>query len=209
MDFNEYQKLAMRTSPDGHDRIMNGCLGLIGETGEVIDTIKKYMFQSGSNSPMPADKLVDECGDVLWYCAELCTGYGKSLNEAVYFAQPGFGLFVDKYRERLPQNMVHVSIELVREVMRTVDDETEKCHNVKWMIRHIGQIVLYIDFFLSNFRIGTLAEAMERNIEKLRKRYPDGFDPERSMNRPEYQSDKDREEADAARRLLETLDKSE
>jgi hypothetical protein len=29
MNLNEYQKLAMRTSPDGHDRIKNGCMGLI------------------------------------------------------------------------------------------------------------------------------------------------------------------------------------
>ena len=41
MDLNEYQRLAMRTSPDGHDRIKNGCLGLIGESGEIADIIKK------------------------------------------------------------------------------------------------------------------------------------------------------------------------
>lgn len=209
MDFNEYQKLAMRTSPDGHDRIMNGCLGLIGETGEVIDTIKKYMFQSGSNSSMPTDKLVDECGDVLWYCAELCTGYGKSLNEAICTANNDFALYVEQYKERLPYNLAKVSIKLMQEVMRTVEDATDKCNNMTWMMRHIGYIILYVEYLLHGFYIGTLAEALERNIEKLRKRYPDGFDPERSMNRPEYQSDKDREEADAARRLLETLDKSE
>ncbi|MDO4356907.1 MAG: hypothetical protein Q4E13_10395 [Clostridia bacterium] len=28
---------------------------------------------------------------------------------------------------------------------------------------------------------------MERNIEKLKKRYPDGFDPERSLHRPGYE----------------------
>ena len=31
----------------------------------------------------------------------------------------------------------------------------------------------------------TLEEVMGRNIEKLRKRYPDGFDAERSMHREE------------------------
>ena len=31
----------------------------------------------------------------------------------------------------------------------------------------------------------SLEDAMEHNIEKLRKRYPDGFDPERSLHRTE------------------------
>ena len=31
----------------------------------------------------------------------------------------------------------------------------------------------------------TLEEAMQRNIEKLKRRYPDGFDPERSLHRAE------------------------
>ena len=31
----------------------------------------------------------------------------------------------------------------------------------------------------------TLEDAMEHNIDKLRRRYPDGFDPERSLHRSE------------------------
>ena len=31
----------------------------------------------------------------------------------------------------------------------------------------------------------TLEIAMERNIDKLKRRYPDGFDPERSLHRAE------------------------
>ena len=32
----------------------------------------------------------------------------------------------------------------------------------------------------------TLEEVAQHNIDKLKKRYPKGFDPERSKNRPEY-----------------------
>lgn len=34
----------------------------------------------------------------------------------------------------------------------------------------------------------------QTNIDKLRKRYPDGFDEDRSVNRPEYQHGKERTE---------------
>ena len=33
----------------------------------------------------------------------------------------------------------------------------------------------------------SLADVAQHNIDKLRERYPDGFDPERSVHRPEYE----------------------
>ena len=41
MPLNECQQMAIRTGPrDEHDKIDNGVLGLIGETGEVIGQLK-------------------------------------------------------------------------------------------------------------------------------------------------------------------------
>lgn len=76
MRINEYQHLAMRTSNDEHDRILNGVLGLNGEAGEVIDIYKKHKMQEHE---FDTAKMIDELGDVLWYCAELATGLGVTL----------------------------------------------------------------------------------------------------------------------------------
>lgn len=106
MNFNEYQNLAQRTANgEAHDieKIMNGCFGLAGESGECCDIVKKYMFQGHA---LDENHLIEELGDVLWYCAELATGLGVGLDEVA-----------------------------------------------------------------------------EGNIAKLKKRYPEGFDPERSMHR--------------------------
>ena len=54
MHLNDYQMLAQRTSPIGHDRILNGVMGMAGEK---------------------------ELGDVMWYCAELATGLGVCLDD--------------------------------------------------------------------------------------------------------------------------------
>ena len=108
MDFNEYQRLAQRTSSkkvDRLDRILNGLMGLNGEAGECIDILKKYFYQGHE---LDKEKLIDELGDVLWYIAETCEGIGV-----------------------------------------------------------------------------TMEEIAKRNIEKLRKRYPHGFETERSINRNE------------------------
>ena len=48
MTINEYQQMALRTeSPTTNetDRILQGAMGLCGESGEYIDILKKHMFQ--------------------------------------------------------------------------------------------------------------------------------------------------------------------
>lgn len=105
MTINEYQDLAQRTANTyaPYAKIENGVLGLCGETGEIADAYKKYVYQGHE---FDEAHMAEELGDVCWYVAELATGLGV-----------------------------------------------------------------------------TLEEVMGRNIEKLRKRYPDGFDAERSVHR--------------------------
>ena len=66
MLINKYQSLAQRTSPnDGHDKLDNGIMGLIGETGEIADLYKKWKYQSTPGTELPAKRLLEELGDVL------------------------------------------------------------------------------------------------------------------------------------------------
>ena len=43
MTINDYQKEALRTA--GEADLVNGVLGLCGESGECADIVKKYLFQ--------------------------------------------------------------------------------------------------------------------------------------------------------------------
>lgn len=47
-----------------------GGLGLAGESGEVVDLIKKVVSHGHE---LDREKLTEELGDVLWYVAMLCT----------------------------------------------------------------------------------------------------------------------------------------
>lgn len=81
MKLNEYQKLAMRTSNrelTNRDHIINGALGLCGESGEVADQIKKCYMQGHA---IDRAKIAEEIGDVLWYCAELSAWLDIELDE--------------------------------------------------------------------------------------------------------------------------------
>ncbi len=55
-----------------------GALGLGGESGEVIDLIKKHLFH---DAPLDTEELKKELGDVLWYLSAIATGVGLTLEE--------------------------------------------------------------------------------------------------------------------------------
>lgn len=96
MNMNTYQKLAQRTAritTETEDKIMNGCMGLNGEAGEVIDLLKKHRFQGHE---LDREKMIEELGDVLWYCAELASGLGVELEEVARRN-------IDKLRRRYPE----------------------------------------------------------------------------------------------------------
>ena len=106
MTINEYQKLAMTTlnpALSQKDVLINGVMGLCGESGEAIDIVKKWLAQGHE---LDREKLAKELGDICWYLAETATALDLSLEDI-----------------------------------------------------------------------------MSANIEKLKKRYPDGFDADRSINR--------------------------
>ena len=110
MKANDYQRAALRTAnteamKDPNEKIINGILGLAGESGEVADHIKKFKYQGHE---LDRDYLAKELGDICWYLALLADGIG--------------------------------------------------------------------------FDLGTI---MQMNVDKLKKRYPEGFDTERSLHREE------------------------
>ena len=83
MNGSEYQKLAMRTlNPKipKDEVLINGVMGLCGESGEVIDLVKKYLYQGHE---LDKEKISKELGDVMWYVAEICEALNISLDEVM------------------------------------------------------------------------------------------------------------------------------
>ena len=95
MQGNEYQKLAMTTlnpALSKQDVLINGVMGLCGESGEAIDLVKKHLHQG---HPLDREKLVKELGDIAWYLAEAATALDMPLEDI-------FQANIDKLRKRYP-----------------------------------------------------------------------------------------------------------
>ena len=79
MDEEQYREEVMRMYAGPDDplyKLSLGAMGLAGETGEVVDHIKKVLFHG---QVLDAEALMEEMGDVLWYLALLSDMLGCSL----------------------------------------------------------------------------------------------------------------------------------
>lgn len=96
MTVNEYQKLAMTTlnpALDKKDVLINGVMGLCGESGEAIDIVKKWLAQGHE---LDKEKLAKELGDIAWYLAETATALNLNLEDI-------FQANIDKLKKRYPE----------------------------------------------------------------------------------------------------------
>ena len=93
---NEYQQKAMQTlnpALSKRDVLLNGVMGLCGESGEVIDLVKKHLHQGHE---LDRVSLAKELGDVAWYLAETAYALDLSLEEILRGN-------LDKLKKRYPQ----------------------------------------------------------------------------------------------------------
>lgn len=80
MTFNEYQRLARRTQNihlNSHQRQEHALFGIAAETGEIHSIFQK-VYQG---HPVKLADLIGECGDLLWFIAELADVHGLTLEE--------------------------------------------------------------------------------------------------------------------------------
>ena len=96
MTINEYQKLAMTTlNPrlKQKDVLINGVMGLCGESGEAIDIVKKWLAQGHE---LDKEKLAKELGDIAWYLAETAHALDIPLEDILQAN-------IDKLKKRYPE----------------------------------------------------------------------------------------------------------
>ncbi len=107
MDFNEYQKETRKTDlgTSAQDCLEPGwlyyALGIAGETGELIEKIKKLFRDTGGTITEGFKKqIIKEMGDCLWYHARLADTLGIRFNDV---AEQN----IEKLLDRLERGKLH------------------------------------------------------------------------------------------------------
>jgi NTP pyrophosphatase (non-canonical NTP hydrolase) len=100
MNFFEYQNEAMRTAipwDSSNEMMCNLAMGLAGETGEVVDYLKKVVFHKHD---LDKGKIEKELGDLLWYIAVLASKLNIRLDDVAFYN-------VEKLKKRYPCGYTH------------------------------------------------------------------------------------------------------
>jgi NTP pyrophosphatase (non-canonical NTP hydrolase) len=177
VDLTEYQRLANNTMgayvDDTNRRLSVAGMGLAGEAAEVLEIV-----EAPYTSDFPS-KMIKELGDVAWYAAYLATICELDLASIPWSGEPKV------------KNYHTATLKLCIETGKT-------CDYLKKVVGHghtldvdrvrtqLGRVLFYLDKCCASVHVGVgLAVVCEKNIEKLRVRYPDGFTFEGSINRVE------------------------
>ena len=97
--FTHYQRKAAETArgaydfDERHERAAVAAMGLAGESGELIDALKKWI---GHGHELDLDYGEKELGDILWYIAEIGTILGINLASVAERNE-------EKLKERYPE----------------------------------------------------------------------------------------------------------
>lgn len=174
-DYAQLAKVTLNSDLSQIERLQMLKMGIIGETGEIIDYLKKCKFHG---HPISLEKVVDEAGDVMWYVA----------------------LLLDEFDKRLPFPITSSIFEFDNfEGFCSWVTSVNRCSHYfdECIDKRSGDLILILSYEITGLICGlvdgvagylgtesvALRHVLEKNIEKLAKRYPEGFSELASIHR--------------------------
>lgn len=162
MDYKKYQTLARRTESfigDIDYRLDHACKGLVTES------IELFAADDDANE-------VEELGDILWYLDLGCAALGINLSDLNF--------------DRIPTDRKDIDYILIAVGDFTDILKREKFYrasqNADGVKECFSRILAHI-ISICTEKGYELVDVMEKNIEKLAKRYPDKYSDELATNR--------------------------
>lgn len=175
MNFKEYIQQAQVTNDATASKERNSLhagYGLIAEIGEIADIFKRHIFYG---KDIDIIHLKEEIGDAMWYLAIGC--HARDVDLEMIQKSPQYLLGQDSLTDS--QNMIMMVANSSYVIFSYYKDNT-LCKSEELI--YLGTIYDCLKS-LCHLNGFTLEEVMDLNIQKLRKRYPDGFSKYDALNR--------------------------
>lgn len=83
------------------ERLLTGAVGASAESGELLEVVKKLVFQGKTWNDETKFHLQRELGDLMWYVAQICIALDTSIDEIVK-------MNVEKLLKRYPEGAFNV-----------------------------------------------------------------------------------------------------
>lgn len=171
--FKTYQEQALLTNKAEYEAEYNrkhAGYGLVTEIGEIVDAFKRQEFYK---KPLDLVNLKEEVGDALWYVAIGYHGLNQCMDVVDDVFEKGTVVSSEVQVEWLLKKLIHHASNVLNYY-----DEADLV-SIDYDLR---KIVTFLHYLALHYSF-TLEEACALNIEKLRKRFPNGFTEYDAINR--------------------------
>lgn len=184
MNYNEYMQIVIESEKGSltkYPKVLHAIMGMNGEAGECVDILKKHIFQG---HPLNKEHLLNELGDVCWYTMLLIMEL--DIYPEFIFEYDG-GLTHEDWDVDIKQDGgLGYILDLNKYCGLTVGIYKHYKNNLpKVAALTIIRRVVYSLRMAANLFDLTLEDIFDINYEKIKKRYPDGFSTDMSVNRVE------------------------
>lgn len=183
MNPKEYQQLALVTKSKTDsllkDVLHAGC-GLLTEPGEIVDQYKRHWFYG---KELDVKNIKEEIGDTLWYIA--IAFYG--LEEEMPKAWPSLFALPEESRDllKIDPNQLIVRVVKYGATFFSMAESASKyglATQAPFLLHEVTSLLTYLSYLADTLGY-SIEQAAIDNIEKLKKRYPDGFTQFAALNR--------------------------
>lgn len=165
--FHDYQLQAMRTMVDKSERLLchdlqqllHGILGIAGEVGELL--------LSGEDT----SNKIEEIGDLCWYVAACADSLNIDMEDIEFNGER-----TELYMEDLQVHTSTLVDHIKRVIYYGIDVDSDKVSNI------LGRILVCLNYAASECGV-TLQVCLDKNIAKLKARYPLKFSQEQALQR--------------------------
>ena len=171
MNFQTYREQRKRTETwigNADEKLCMLCMGLAGESGEIIDYLKKMLFHK---HPFDKEKLIKEMGDMMWYFVGLLDFFKIDIEDV-------FNKNIKKLQQRYPNgwnaedsfkrrdekkgnNLVFNNQDPLKEILFSIKVNEEKFNQIKNSLTYEYVFYPYIKLNLSN-----IADDWEKKCEE-------------------------------------------
>ena len=170
MVLNAYQELARRTQNmelSREEKQRHALFGMASELGEIFD--------AGADK----SKLIDEMSDLCWFVAEYCDTQEVEMDSfGTRWARP-VDICTREDFDEARKNLVLSVGKIMAVHQKEYQGHEANLGSIKGELEN----VLYQVSALARAYKSSLADVLVHNIDKLKKRFPDGFQVERSVYR--------------------------
>lgn len=172
MNISQFRKDTLRTLPNLGSTLLNSLhmtVGIMTEISEIQSAFEKAKQVDGQ---MDIVNLSEEWADVMWYMANYANIHNLKINDADVYEY-------EIHRDFWPEMIISSGDLLDLDKKYLAYGKEPSLEKRQIIFTHLNYYVIKFALFYNI----NIEETLERNINKLKTRYPEKFDVEKAINR--------------------------